>query len=100
MQLNRNGVLPFDENSRKIDRAGGLPGFISEFREGCRCLSKRYSRTPEDLGPVEIDDCTIVENIINQPIAKFDPVRIEVELLSKEVSSDEVLPIGSGVNST
>ena len=95
MDLHRDGVGAFHQDAAEVEIAGGEASFVSDGGQGggFNCPG-RHVRRAEDLGSIDVDHCSVVDKVFNEPPCFIKLFGGDLEGVAEEIGGDEVLAIG------
>ena len=94
MDLHRDGVGAFHQDAAEVEIAGGEASFVSDGGQsgGFDCPG-RHVRRAEDLGPIDVDHCSVVDKVVNEPPWFTKLLGGDLEGVAEEIGGDEVFAI-------
>ena len=99
MDLHRDGVGAFHQDAAEVEIAGGEASFVSDGGQsgGFDCPG-RHVRRAEDLGPIDVDHCSVVDKVVNEPPWFTKLLGGDLEGVAEEIGGDEVLAIEGSID--
>ena len=99
VDLHRDGVGAFHQDAAEVEIAGGEASFVSGGGQGggFNCPG-RHARRAEDLGLIDVDHCSVVDKVVNEPPCFTKLLGGDLEGVAEEIGGDEVLAIEGSID--